>query len=93
MSDPAIEAVLRAVQLTRERRGETFHVEGAEIYELLCDVAEDAAREVLKPIRELHRELTDELTPPYDEVMTALDVKYVLDKLAPLIYSTEELGR
>lgn len=82
MSDPAVEAVQRAVQITRERRGETFQVDGAEIYELLCDVAEDAAREALKPIREWSERHSGECSW----------VDELLDDLAPLIYSTEELG-
>lgn len=83
MSDPAIDAVQRAVQITRERRGETFQVDGAEIYELLCDVAEDAAREALKPIQDWFERHSGECSW----------IDELLDDLAPLIYSTEGLGR
>lgn len=90
MSDPAIDAVLRAVQVTRERRGETFHVEGPEIYELLCDVAEDAAREMAKPIRERHRLDHDawELIPD----KCAECHRPWPCETAKLIYTTEELA-
>lgn len=87
MSDPVVEAVQRAVQVTRERRGETFQVDGAEIYELLCDVAEDAAREALKPVREWF-----ELAEANAIAEDLYDQTDLLESLAPLIYTTEELG-
>ncbi|MBP3086990.1 hypothetical protein JKJ01_27700 [Mycolicibacterium fortuitum] len=48
-----------------------------------------SAREVLKPIRELHQELCVGALDEDAEVEHGM--RLVLDALAPLIYSTEEL--
>ncbi|OBB75827.1 hypothetical protein A5755_14110 [Mycolicibacterium fortuitum] len=50
---PGVVGVARGVMTTG-----AFQVDGAEIYELLCDVAEDAARQALQPIRDRHKPLT-----------------------------------
>lgn len=84
MSDPSIEAAQRA-----------WPAVACGFFDDEQRVMVAAAREALKPIRELHQKRSEELAPPYEDVMTAYDegVKYVLDALAPLIYTTEELER
>lgn len=51
-----------------------------------------AAREALEQIRELHQELTTQGRGPETECWWRA-VQYVLEELAPLIYTTEELER
>ncbi|AHN84108.1 hypothetical protein GJ25_gp097 [Mycobacterium phage Hawkeye] len=73
MSDPAVEAAQRA--LTNIGYGRSGHVQRVA-----------AAREALKPIRELH-----EAWSRHEKDLSA-DAIQLLDDFAKLIYSTEELS-
>lgn len=75
MSDPAVEAAQRALI-------------GWPQYP--PQVATAAAREALKPIRELHEALMSRYADRFSG--DALTVKAILDDLAPLIYTSEEFN-
>lgn len=77
MTDPAIEAAQRAWS------GEGWIVP-MERYQNEAELAAAAAREMAKPIREWMAELDSEEMLPAHVVIAAL---------APLIYTTEELGQ
>ncbi|ORA38083.1 hypothetical protein [Mycobacterium aquaticum] len=82
MSDPAVEAAQRAEQASGWwKSGHSTPWDAG--------YAVDAAREALRPIRELHRELSVSALDEDAEVEHGM--RLVLDNLAPLIYSTEEL--
>ncbi|AEK06483.1 hypothetical protein PBI_SEBATA_6 [Mycobacterium phage Sebata] len=85
MSDPAIEAVERSLPYEYEAD------------EVMADVAVRVAREVLKPIRELHQPgygyklpRTESSRP--ESFCKHCEVKWPCDT-AKLIYTTEELER
>ncbi|AXQ53084.1 hypothetical protein SEA_RANDO14_64 [Mycobacterium phage Rando14] len=77
-ADPAIESARRALVSTRGHGKST-----------ICEI--EAAREALKPIRKLHQKMSAEA--PLEDVEVEHGMRAVLDALAPLIYSTEELQR
>lgn len=77
MADPVIEAAHRALVSTGSQG--------------VVWVAESAAREMAKPIRELHQELSISALDEDAEVEHGM--RAVLEALAPLIYTTEELFR
>ncbi|MCV7200810.1 hypothetical protein H7J71_02135 [Mycolicibacterium peregrinum] len=85
MSDPAVEAT--------ERAWEGYPVPSGDVDRYLREVPLTAARETSKPIRELHQELSGDMPEPSTEAMAARaeGMRYVLDELAKLIYTTEEL--
>lgn len=78
MPDPAVEAAQRA--LTNIGYGRSGHVQRVA-----------AAREALKPVREWHRRMADSYA--LDDRPEGVLVQAVLQELAPLIYTTEELDR
>lgn len=78
MTDPAVEAAQRAYE------PRPFAQPG------IIPAMQAAAREALKPIRELHSELNSPLPDGFE---LPGGVKYVLHLLAPLIFTTEELER
>lgn len=75
--DPAVEAAYRALPYEREAD------------EITADIAVNAAREALRPIRELHKRLS--ATAPLEDAEVEHGMHMVLDALAPLIHTTEEL--
>lgn len=82
MTDPAVEAARKAWN-------------GTGVYRT---IAENAAREALRPIREEWAELSEAATNlseygSYLESAKAAGMREVLAVLAPLIYPTEELER
>lgn len=76
MTDPAIEAANRAI--------DTFLADEHD------NIPIEAAREALKPIRKLYEELAVLAFDSRDPERQG--ERYVLSRLAPLIYTTEELG-
>ena len=78
MADPVVEAAQRALVQTRGHGNST-----------VCEVA--AAREALKPIRELHDAFADYYRGRDDAF--AAGIQHVLRDLRGLIYSSEELDR
>lgn len=87
MSNPAVEAAQRA-----ERKSRWWESGNQTAWD--TDYAEASAREVLAPIRELHKSWAEAwATPPmWDEGGTAQNaVKLLLRDLARLIYTSEEL--
>lgn len=81
MSDPAVEAAKRAVPIPPPN-----WMLDDKIIDSLSDYGIAAAREALKPIRELYEE------QPGDADESA-ELWVFLNKLAHLIFSTEELER
>ncbi|WP_243858128.1 hypothetical protein [Mycobacterium sp. DL440] len=79
MADPVIDAAQRALGLTTDGMNQASRGR----------VARTAAREALKPIRELHQELCTGALDEDAEVEHGM--RLVLDALAPLVYSTEDL--
>ncbi|AKU43145.1 hypothetical protein SEA_QUICKMATH_66 [Mycobacterium phage QuickMath] len=82
MSDPAVEAARRVCPGTDS-------LTALAIYR----TAEAGAREALKPIRELHQTHSEALRLAVPGDPTADGVRYILELLEPLIYTTEELGQ
>ncbi|MBV6360417.1 hypothetical protein R2325_16310 [Mycobacteroides chelonae] len=80
MSDPAVDAAQRAMKAVT---GAAFKPN----YDLIV-----AAREALKPIREKWEELLDPYATRLADPEATGAIK-VLEALAPLIFSTEELER
>lgn len=80
MSDPAIEAAQRAWDTTAELTTDLQYTVNP------YAVAKAAAREALRPIRELYEEQSGDS----DE---SAELWVFLNKLAPLIFTTEELER
>ncbi|AON96800.1 hypothetical protein BI081_gp049 [Mycobacterium phage Tonenili] len=78
MSDPAIEAVERSLPYEYEAD------------EVMADVAVRVAREALKPVREWHTKMAAAYA--LDDRPEGVLVEAVLQELAKLIYTTEELG-
>lgn len=78
MSDPAVEAAQRAIG----------HVSPDEFTNEVGDAALAAAREALKPIREWFETAMAEAIA--EDLFEQMDL---LDSLAPLIFTTEELER
>ncbi|OBG32394.1 hypothetical protein [Mycolicibacter heraklionensis] len=61
---------------------------------LVLDVGAAAAREALKPVRELHKELDGLFgISSMDASGVAAGVRMVLSRLAPLICTSEEVDR
>lgn len=81
MTDPAVEAAQRAWDALQRKSGW-----GPE--EIPQELAA-AAREALKPIRELYEQMNSPLPDGFE---LPGGVKYLLERLAPLIFTTEELG-
>lgn len=75
--DPAVDAAHRALVSTGS--------------EGVVWVAEAAAREALKSIRELHARLL--AAAEFEDVEVDHGMRIVLDELAPLIFTTEELAQ
>ena len=80
MSDPAVEAAIRV------RRGHPLCLSDHHADSCLTD----AAREALKPIRELHKPHRD---PPTGIPLCAHDHAFWPCETARLVYSSEELDR
>lgn len=78
MSDPAVEAATRVMKLV--------YAYPTPNRDLVV-----AAREALKPIRELHQTHSEALRLAVPGDPTADGVRYILELLEPLIYTTEEL--
>jgi hypothetical protein len=79
MTDPAVEAAQRV----RDKHPYCLNDHHAD------SCLTDAAREALKPIREVYEHFDEYSRGPGDY---RAGVRTVLDQLAPLIYSTEELS-
>lgn len=82
MSDPAVEAAQQAWSNTIRQGGRSPN-------ENSWAQSKAAAREALKPIRGVHEAWARRYANRFDG--DALVVKTLLEDLAPLIYSTEEL--
>ncbi|AIM50166.1 hypothetical protein PBI_BUZZLYSEYEAR_44 [Mycobacterium phage BuzzLyseyear] len=91
--DPAIEAAKRLADSLPSRP--QLGRDQSEIDQAIADLVIAAAREMAKPIRELSQELRAQHLTQNDLSDQAreryLGVEYVLEKLAPLIFSSEEL--
>ncbi|WP_100525323.1 hypothetical protein [Mycobacteroides abscessus] len=83
MTDPAVEAAQRAWQAEGWGDGPLAMSEG--------HLAEAAAREALRPIREWHQKQSQRLADRYSS--EALMLKAQLAEIAPLIFTTEELNQ
>lgn len=91
MTDPAVEAAQQAWELNLET---DFPYKPGEPGIWSPDAMEAAAREALKPIRDLHQELDGLFgIASMDASGVAAGVRMVLSRLAPLIYTTEEMER
>ncbi|QAY10977.1 hypothetical protein SEA_POLLYWOG_50 [Mycobacterium phage Pollywog] len=84
MSDPAVEAAARAWE---------WYPVPKDIPLVVRSVPLAAAREALEPIRELHQTHSEALRLAVPGDPTADGVRYILELLEPLIYTTEELDQ
>lgn len=85
MTDPAVEAARRAWQAEGWGDGPLAMSEG--------HLAEAAAREALRPIRERHAHWVAELEKSPLPATAGAIALVVLADLAPLIFTTEELNQ
>ncbi|WP_110810235.1 hypothetical protein [Mycolicibacterium houstonense] len=89
MSDPAIEAAQRAWAAKPNGFEKSSHLPHRLPHGMDMIAA---AREMAKPIRALHAQFLAQGKGPETECWWRA-VQYVLEELAPLIHTTEELGQ